>query len=102
MELELEKYKQLNENTVCSGARYIYTEEYDEEHNVYKIQVNMYIDMKTKTASNKLKSAWEKDKSLLLIEMQNSYRQHEKMKKEGKASRWYDMEKLAEITTKKD
>ena len=62
----------------------------DEETNQVIIESRMYIDLSSKAAKNKLNKAWAKDKSPLLLELQQIFREHEKDKKEDRANTWYD------------
>ncbi|GEM_PF-4836613 len=75
-------------NSKCS---FCFEENYDEDNNVVTIESKMIFDLSSKAAKNKLNKAWSKDKSPMLLEMQKMFREHEKAKKEGNASNWYNV-----------
>lgn len=66
-----------------------YDERIDEKSNQVIIEAKMTFDLSSKAAVNKLNKAWKKDKSPMLLELQQMFRNHEKLKKEEKENEWY-------------
>lgn len=77
------------------GLSKYYGYEYEEYENTtdncIEIKATMKIDLNSKAAKNKLYKSWKKDKSPLLTQLQEIFRNHEKEKKEGKTSNFYEI-----------
>lgn len=73
-------------NNKCT---FYYDEKYDKESNQVIIEAKMTFDLSSKAAVNKLNKAWKKDKSPMLLELQQMFRNHERLKKEDKEEIWY-------------
>ena len=75
--------KRENEST------FYYEEKIDSETNQVIIETKMTINLTSNAAKKRLNKSWKKDKSPLLTELQQMFRDHERDKKEEKESEWY-------------
>ncbi len=71
--------------------KYDYIEFENIDENCIEIKATMKIDLNSKAAKNKLYKSWKKDKSPLLTQLQEFFRDHEIDKKEGKKGRIYEI-----------
>lgn len=71
--------------------KYDYIEYENIDENCIEIKATMKIDLNSKAAKNKLYKSWKKDKSPLLTQLQETFREHEKDKKEGKTGNFYQI-----------
>lgn len=78
-----------NDNGFSDKYSFHFEESINEETNQVIIESKMIFNLSSKAAKNKLNKAWAKDKSPLLLELQQIFREHEKEKKEDKAAAWY-------------
>lgn len=70
--------------------KYEYLEFENIDENCIEIKATMKIDLNSKAAKNKLYKSWKKDKSPLLTQLQEIFREHEREKKEEKTGRFYE------------
>lgn len=68
-----------------------YKEYKDIKENCIKIIAEMKIDLNSKAAVNKINKSWKKDKSPLLTELQEQYRDHLRSVKEEKEAERYEI-----------
>lgn len=66
-----------------------YKEFENKKENCIEIIAEMKIDLNSKAAINKINKSWKKDKSPLLTELQEIYRNHQIDKREGKMGNTY-------------
>lgn len=75
-----------------SGKYYnLHYKEYENTNeNCIEIIAEMKIDLNSKAAINKINKSWKKDKSPLLTELQEIYKESQKDKREGKNGNTYE------------
>lgn len=81
----------LNFKGISKNYKYEYIEFENIDENCIEIKATMKIDLNSKAAKNKLYKSWKKDKSPLLTQLQEFFRNHETDKKEGKTGRIYEI-----------
>lgn len=76
---------------LSKAYNYTYEEFENIDDNCIEIKATMKIDLNSKAAKNKLYKSWKKDKSPLLTQLQEIFRNHEKDKKEQVATNFYEI-----------